>query len=546
MITTISIFTINYHTLQLQVDQGQIVFMSSSGELASDSSLTFDNKNKAVKMDRFIADSFYGDSINFRGREIRNAHLVDSSIDGLKHLSLESLALLGHSSTTQPGSLAVLIDKNGKVESTQHLQWDEDTMELRLPSLSSFSKSGLEIKSDVDFTSHLLKNVNIEANTTLDQLTFTDGNIENTVLHNVTVTDLNLGEVPLDSLTISQFDSSSTVGSLLLVGEDGSIQASSNIKQDQDGALLIDSQVILTRSMNLNGQDIYNANLKSGSIDGNIEVSVDNIKAKGSISLTSIQDDKTVTSDGLAVLGLDGRLKMGPISVDKNDGSLGDFKVHGTIDFGSSQSQDEDNDDAKSRGKIKDANIVGGTIDRLEKLSVVGETELGLGLQVSGETYLDGSLTVSGSVLGSGPYVDVSDKRFKKNIQRMESANVLDKICRLDGVSYELDLSNVNEHHRLGLGGRAGNNSNTAAERQFGFIAQEVEEIFPELVSTSTDYGEDDFKGLHYSRFVPLLVEGLKQLTEEVRELQEWKLQLMKEMNDMRKTIISLEESQPE
>ena len=457
-------------------------------------------------------------------------------MEGLKHLSLESLALLGHRSTTttQQGSLAVLINKDGKVESTQHLQWDEDTMELRLPSLSSFSKSGLEIRSDVDFTSHLLKNVNIEANTTLEHLTFKDGYIENTVLHNVTATDLNLGDVTLDSLSIPQFGSTSSVGSLLVVGEDGSIQASSNIKQNQDGALIIGSQVILTKSMNLNGQDIHNANLKSGSIDGNIDVSVDNIKAKGSISLTSIQDDKTVTSDGLAVLGLDGSLKMGSIPVDKNDGSLGDFKVHGTVDFGSLQSQDEDNDDTKSRGNIKDANIVGGTIAWLEKLSVVGETDLGMGLQVSGETYLDGSLTVSGSVLGSGPYVDVSDKRFKKNIQRMDSANVLDKLRQLDGVSYELDLSDVNEHHRLGLGGRVGNDN--TGERQIGFIAQEVEEIFPELVSsTSTDYyGEGDFKGLQYSRFVPLLVEGLKQLTEEVRELHEWKLQLMKEMNDMR------------
>ena len=499
-------------------DQGQILFISSSGEMTSDPSLTFDKTNLAVKMDKFSAHTFYGDSINFRGREIRNAHLVDSSIEGLKHLSLDSLAL----PEQEHVGLAV-ITKDGMLQSTRQLQWDENTNELRLPSLSSFAKSGLEIRSDVDFTSHQLKNVNLEADTTLEHLIFRDGYIENTVLHNVTATDLNLGDVTLDSLSISQFESTSNIGSLLVVGDDGLIEASPYIKQQKkDGSLLIDTNLVLTKSLDLTNQDVYNANLRSGSIDGNIDVAVDHIKAKG-ISLTDIQDDKTITTDGLAVLGLDGKLKMGPITIDDSSGSLGNFKVHGTIDF------------EQQRGKIKDANIVGGTVDELKKLSVAGETELGMGLQVIGESYLDGSLTVSGSVLGSGPYVDVSDKRFKKNIERMDSVQVLDKICQLDGVSYELDLTRIN--------GRLGSSINSDEDvqaRQFGFIAQEVEEIFPELLSSiDTD---SDYKGLQYSRFAPILIEGLKQLTEEVRTIQEWKLQMMKDQDIMSRKIHSLEQ----
>jgi hypothetical protein len=479
--------------------------------LESDPSLTFDENGKTIKIDRLIANSFYGDGLDFRGREIRNAHLVDSSIEGLKHLTVESLALMQpRDSVNKQGHGFAIIDGNGMVETTRHVRWDERARELKLPSLSSFAKAGLEIRSDVDFTAHQLKNVNIEANTTLTSLIFKDGLIQNSVLHNVTATGLSLGDVALDSLSVSKFDSTANVGSLVVVGEGGAIELSPNLKQEKNGAFFVNSEVVITKSMDLTGQDITNANFRSGSIDGNIDVSVNHIKARG-ILLTEIQEDKTVTSDALAVLGLDGRMKLGPITID-NSGSLGDIRVHGTIDFDQPQTSGDVN--KESQGKIKGATIVGGTVDKLERLIVTGETELGLGLQVTGESYMDGSLTVSGSVLGSGPYIDISDKRFKRNIVRMESGEILEKISRLEGVSYELDRSRMKAQRRLG---RGGDNNGDLNGREYGLIAQDVEKIFPQLVYTD----EDGFKGLQYARFAPIFAEGLKQLTEEVRALQE-------------------------
>ena len=129
-------------------------------------------------------------------------------------------------------------------------------------------------------------------------------------------------------------------------------------------------------------------------------------------------------------------------------------------------------------------------------------------LRFSGEAYLEGSLAVAGSVLGGGPYVDISDRRFKHNIQQMNGMEVLNKLLQLEGVSYELDTDSI----ALPSG------SIQNKKRQIGFIAQDVETLFPELVYNHDD---NDFKGLHYSRFVPLLLEGLKQLSQEVRELQE-------------------------
>ena len=117
--------------------------------------------------------------------------------------------------------------------------------------------------------------------------------------------------------------------------------------------------------------------------------------------------------------------------------------------------------------------------------------------------------------------MDISDKRYKRGIQEMNSSKVLDKLLQLKGVSYELDTEQ--------LAFLSDSRTTAKNDRQFGFIAQDVEVLFPELVHNDE---ENDFKGLHYSRFVPLLVEGLKQLTQEVRELQELNKQCLLALKD--------------
>lgn len=49
------------------------------------------------------------------------------------------------------------------------------------------------------------------------------------------------------------------------------------------------------------------------------------------------------------------------------------------------------------------------------------------------DVVIDGSVTVHGTVIGSGPYVDSSDERFKKNISTLSGA--LSTVNKLQGVS---------------------------------------------------------------------------------------------------------------
>lgn len=462
---------------------------------------------KSIKTETFTANTFTGDSINFRGREIRNAALVDSTIDGIQHLNVDSLAVRSQAVKTKDGHGLALINSDGVVSSTGNLRWDETKKTLKVSSLEAFGRS-ISINSDIDLNNAFMKNAKLSPDTVLEELEFRNGLIENSVLRNVTATGLSLGDVTMDSIAVSEFNSKPFIGSILVVGEDGSIRTSSTLKQENEDLLVVNSEVLFTKPIDLNDKIMTNANIISGSINGKIDISADHLSAK-SLTVKDIQDDKTITSDGLAIIGLDGTLQMSPIKIDK-DGALGDINVKGEINC----------------GRLANANIVGGSISDVESLSISGNADLGAGLHVAGEAFIDGSLTVSGSVLGSGPYVDVSDRRFKRNVETIESSDALDKILQLEGISYDLDFTEMLSLDLFNL-----TDLDIGKQRQLGFIAQEVEQVLPELVYNDEDLG---WKGLHYSRLAPVLVESVKQLSYEIDQLKMTVSMLFQELNRTR------------
>lgn len=131
-------------------------------------------------------------------------------------------------------------------------------------------------------------------------------------------------------------------------------------------------------------------------------------------------------------------------------------------------------------------------------------------------------LEVNGSVAGVGPYQDISDARYKKNIFTLTGA--LDKILRLRGVSYDWRRE---ENPAI----------NFNSGRQVGFIAQEVEKVLPEAVTK-------DEKGsyrLAYSAVVPLLVEAIKQQQQTITELQEERRELQAVLTAQQARLAALE-----
>jgi hypothetical protein len=94
-----------------------------------------------------------------------------------------------------------------------------------------------------------------------------------------------------------------------------------------------------------------------------------------------------------------------------------------------------------------------------------------------------------------------SDKRLKKNIIPLTSA--LDKLQSINGVSY-----NWNDTAK-----EAGFTDETT---QIGVIAQELEDVYPELVKQNPN----GFKSVAYDRLTAILIEAVKELTERVKKLE--------------------------
>jgi hypothetical protein len=90
-----------------------------------------------------------------------------------------------------------------------------------------------------------------------------------------------------------------------------------------------------------------------------------------------------------------------------------------------------------------------------------------------------------------------SDERLKKNITTLNATSTLDKVMQLRPVTYNW------------------NREDNSSQVHTGFIAQEVESIFPEFVSTTTN----GMKSVAYSNFVPVMVEAIQALNTKVNAI---------------------------
>ena len=114
----------------------------------------------------------------------------------------------------------------------------------------------------------------------------------------------------------------------------------------------------------------------------------------------------------------------------------------------------------------------------------------------SGGVAVTGDLTATGNVTAY-----YSDDRLKTNLGKIE--NALEKVESLEGFYYE-----ANETAQA-LGYKA--------EREVGISAQSVEKIMPEVVAPAPI--DEQYLTVRYERLVPLLIESIKELSAEVKEL---------------------------
>jgi hypothetical protein len=137
---------------------------------------------------------------------------------------------------------------------------------------------------------------------------------------------------------------------------------------------------------------------------------------------------------------------------------------------------------------LRASNIIAdGTSNTLGSIFTTGGN-VGMGTTAPGY-----ALHVIGTIYSSGDIMSFSDVTMKENINVLD--NCLDKVKELNGVSFTRKDSGT---------------------QHIGFLAQEVEAIFPELVMTDNVSG---YKSVAYGNVTAVLLECIKELSEELNNL---------------------------
>jgi hypothetical protein len=123
-----------------------------------------------------------------------------------------------------------------------------------------------------------------------------------------------------------------------------------------------------------------------------------------------------------------------------------------------------------------------------------------------------GDVFIEGAGYTAGGVFTPSDKRLKSNIIPID--NSLQKLSLLNGRHYTISTKSKNIEGQI----------TEKSKEQYGVIAQEIEAVFPEMVSEKAIFmnsgDETLYKTVDYNQLVPVLLEAIKELNNKVNALE--------------------------
>jgi len=264
----------------------------------------------------------------------------------------------------------------------------------------------------------------------------------------------------------------------LLVGRDLKVNRLSELQMMTSTTAIIGPVGSASTNLTVNGRIAGTGDITvSGDVtSANDLFAARNVTANGSVIGGSILSNSTLAVTGVATFGS----MVTPLATIGNGGGMaltvnGDMTLSGTANVG-----------ALIGAVVSSATLV------TTNTATIGNNA-GVVLTVNGDVVINGNGTVSGTWTPS-------DMRWKREIAPIDHA--LARVLALRGVTYE--------YRREEYPGK-----NFPQGIQMGFVAQEMEQVVPEITRTGTD----GYKAIAYQNLTALLVEALKEQQGEITVL---------------------------
>ena len=253
---------------------------------------------------------------------------------------------------------------------------------------------------------------------------------------------------------------------------------SDNVNVDSDGS--VSGSSVSTGSF---------GKIEATTLKGTLETAAQgNVTSLGTLTTLTVDDitlnGSTISDGGDLTLDIGGDLN---IDVDGTDIILKD----GGTAFGRFKRDSSDfiiKSEANNEDIILRGQDAGSTIDALL-----------LDMSEGGDAYFNNDISGS-TIRASGDIIafNSSDERLKDNVEPIKFP--LDKLGKIGGYTFDWnDKQQIYHGHDVGV------------------LAQEIEEVLPEAVK---DRGSG-YKGVQYDKIIPLLIEGIKELKEKVKHIEE-------------------------
>lgn len=258
------------------------------------------------------------------------------------------------------------------------------------------------------------------------------------------------------------------------------------------------------KSLILGYQDIGDVNPRIQWISGPALIQNSDLEFRASTSFTSTNSNlvATMKSNGNTVFGIPALFSSSSkVSIENSNQGRGLFIRSGFGFSGRTPATGIGLEVQQSFGGNSRIGIKSSTNSVVDfEASIYAETSNNNGNQYAG--FFDGDTVITGGIFSS------SDEKLKENIE--DETNVLERLALLRPVTYDY---------------KKGTALNTTAQKQHGFIAQELELVFPELTKDVVKPIFDEkgeitsnysFKTINYNGLISMLTSAVNDLNNEV------------------------------